>query len=74
MKIVGTKKIFTNPVGVNHRAVESLGLRVDPIDAIQKRGVQHHRVKDNIRFVEGIVEYVRETVGYEQGIFDAKII
>ena len=55
-------------------AQRSTSLRVDPIDAIQKRGVQHHQGEDNVRSVEGAVEYVRKTVGYEQGVFDAKIV
>ena len=39
-----------------HGAVEaqgSAGLRVDPVDAIKKCGVQHHQGEDNIRSVEG---------------------
>ena len=61
----------------DHRAMEAQGstsLRADPVDAIQKRGVQHHQREDNVRFVEGPVEYVRKTVGYEQGVFDAEIV
>ena len=61
----------------DHRAVEaqgSLGLRVDPIDAVQKRGVQYYQGEDNVRFVEGAIEYVQESVGYEQGVFDAEAV
>ena len=52
----------------------STSLRVDPVDTIQKRGVQYHQGEDNFRSVEGAVEYVRKTVGYEQGVFDVKIV
>ena len=52
----------------------SSGLRVDPIDVVQKRGVQHHQGENKVRFVEGVVEYVQETVGYEQGVFDVKAV
>ena len=61
----------------NHRAVEAQGstsFRADTVDAIQKRGVQHHQGEDNVRSVEGAVEYVRKIVGYEQGVFDAEIV
>ena len=54
------------------RVVEALGssgLRVDPVD--QKRNVQYHQGEDNIRSVESAIEYVRETVGYEEDVFDA---
>ena len=75
-------KIFRTPVGGeagyhDHRTVEAQGSKsvmVDPVDAIQKRGVQHHQGEDNVRSVEGAVEYVRNTVGYEQGVFDAEIV
>ena len=61
----------------DHRAVEaqgSLGLRVDSVDAVQKSGVQYYQGEDNVKFVEDAVEYVRETVGYEQGVFDAEAV
>ena len=49
-------------------------LRADPVDAIQKHDVQHYQGEDNVRPVEGAVKYVRKTVGYEQGVFDAEIV
>ena len=61
----------------DHTAVEaqgSSGFRVDPVDTIQKRGVQYYQGEDNVRFVEGAVEYIREIVGYEQGVFDAEAV
>ena len=66
LKIICTRKIFTNPcwgeAGYHdHRTVEaqgSISLRADLVDAIQKRGVQHHQGEDNVRFVEGAVEGV----------------
>ena len=36
----------------------SLGLRVDMINDVQKRGIQHHQGEDNARSIEGVVEYV----------------
>ena len=60
-----------------HRAVEaqgSAGLRVDPVDAIKKCGIQHHQGEDSIRSVEGTVEYVPKNVDYEQGVFYAEIV
>ncbi|KAG7012646.1 Glucan endo-1,3-beta-glucosidase 12, partial [Cucurbita argyrosperma subsp. argyrosperma] len=57
----------------DHGAVEAQGssdLRIDLVDAVQKRGVQYYHGEDNARFFEGVVEYVRETVDYEQGVFD----
>ena len=76
------RKIFTNPVGGDagyhdHGAVEAQGstsLKAYPVDTIKKRGVQYHQVEDNVRSVERAVEYVRKTVGYEQGVFDAEIV
>ena len=56
------------------KAQGSSGLRVDLIDAVQKRGVQHHQGEDNVISVEAVVGYVRETVDYEQGVFDAEIV
>ena len=39
------------------------------------RNVAFNIIKvDNVRSNEGTVEYVRKTVGYEQGVFDAKIV
>ena len=55
-------------------AQESSGLRVDLVDAVQKRGVQYYQGEYNVRSVEGAVEYVQETVDYEQGVFDAKAV
>ena len=52
----------------------STSLRVNLVDAIQKRGVKHHQGEDNIKSVEGAVEYVQKTAGYEQGVFDAEIV
>ena len=52
----------------------STSLGADPVDAIQKRGVQHYQGEDNVRSVEDAVEYVRKIVGYEQGVFDAEIV
>ena len=52
----------------DHGVVEAQGstsLRTDPVDTIQKLGVQHHQGEDNVRSVEGAVEYVRKIVGYE---------
>ena len=52
----------------DHGVVEaqgSSGSSVDLVDVVQKCGVQHHQGEDNVRFVEGAVEYVRETIGYE---------
>ena len=77
LKIVCTRKVFTNPVEgeagyYDHGVVEaqrSSSLRVDPVD--QKRNVQYHQGEDNIRSVESAIEYVRETVGYEEDVFDA---
>ena len=60
-----------------HGAIEaqgSAGLMVDPVDAIKKCGVQHHQGEDNIRSVEGTVEYVPKNVAYEQGVFYTEII
>ena len=37
-------------------------------------GDQHHQGEDNVRSVEGAVEYVRKTVSYEQGVFDVEIV
>ena len=82
LKIICTRKIFTNPcweeVGYyDHGVVEaqgSLGLRVDPIDAVKKRGVQHHQGENDVRPIEGIVEYVRKTVSYEQSVFDVEVV
>ena len=44
------------------------------VDAVKKHGVQHHQGEDNVRSVESIVEYVRKTVSYEQGVFDVVIV
>ena len=52
----------------------SISLGADPVDAIQKRGVQHYQGEDNVRSVEDAVEYVQKIVGYEQGVFDAEIV
>ena len=52
----------------------STSLGADPVDAIQKHGVQHYQGEDNVRSVEDAVEYVRKTVRYEQGVFDAEIV
>ena len=52
----------------DHRVVEAQGstnLRVDPVNAIQKHGVQHHHGEDNVKSVEGAVEYVRKIVDHE---------
>ena len=59
-----------NPIGSeagyhDHRVVAtqgSSGLRVDLVDAVKKRGVQHHQGEDDIRPIEGVVEYVRKIV------------
>ena len=51
----------------------SSGLKVDPVDAVQN--VAFNIIKEKTtRFVEGAVEYVRETVGYEEGIFDVEAV
>ena len=45
----------------DHGTVEaqgSISLGADPVDAIQKRGVQHYQGEDNVRSVEDAVEYV----------------
>ena len=76
LKIICTRKFFMNPcwgeVGYHdHGTVEAqepTSLRADPVDAIQKRGFQHHQEEDNVRSVEDAVEYVRKTIGYEQGV------
>ena len=52
----------------------SLGLRVDPVDTVQKRGILYHQGEDNIRSAEGVVEYIQKIVDYEQGVFDAEIV
>ena len=52
----------------------SSGLRVDPVDAVQKHGIQYYQGEANARFVEGAVKYVRETVSYEEGVFDAEAV
>ena len=67
------------PVGCDvryhdHGVVEAQGstsFRADPVDAIQKRGVQHRQGENNVKSVEGAVEYVRKMVDYKQGVFDA---
>ena len=77
-----TRRSSRTPVGgefryYEHGAVEaqgSTGLRVDPVDAIQKLSVQHHQGEDNIRPVEGTVDYVPKTIDYEQGVFYAEIV
>ena len=82
LKIICIRKVFTNPCWGcveyhDYGAVETQGstsLRADPIYAIQKRDVQHHQGEDNVRSVEGTVEYVQKTVGYKQCVFDAKIV
>ena len=61
----------------DHGAVEAqgpTGLRVDPIDVVQERDIHHDQGEDNVRSVEGVVKYVRKTVGYEQGVFDTEIV
>ena len=44
--------------------------KVDPVNAVKKLGVQHHLGEDNVRSIEGVVEYVRKSVI----VFDAEII
>ena len=56
------------------KAQGSSGLRVDLIDVVQKCDVQHHQGENNVRSVKGAVKYERETIGYEQGVFDAKTV
>ena len=41
---------------------------VDLVDAVQKHDVQPHQREDDIRPIEGVVKYVRKSVGYEQGV------
>ena len=36
----------------------SPGSRVDPVDFVKKRGVQHHEGEDYVRSVEGTVKHV----------------
>ena len=48
----------------------SPGSRVDLVDFVKKRSVQHRQGEDYIRSVEGTVKHVSKTIGYEQGIFD----
>ena len=43
-------------------------LRVDLVDAVQKHDVQHHQREDDIGPIEGVVEYVRKFVGYEEDV------
>ena len=50
---------------------ESAGSRVDPVDSVKKRGVQHREGEDYVRSVEGTVKHVWKTIGYEKGIFNA---
>ena len=45
--------------------------KVDLIDTVQNRGIQHHKGEDNIRSVEATDEYVRKSIDYEQGVFNA---
>ena len=52
----------------------SLGPRVDLVDAVQKRGIQYHQRDDNVIFVKDTVKYVRETIDYKQGVFDAETV
>ena len=59
----------------NHGAVEAHGsscIRVDLVDAIHKCDIQHLQGEDNVKSVEGAVEYVRETVDYEQCVFERR--
>ena len=61
LKIICTRKIFTNPcwgeAGYHdHGVVEaqaSSSLRVDSVDAVKKRGVQDHQGEDDVRPIEG---------------------
>ena len=72
MKIICTRKIFTNPcwgeVGYHDNGVVedqgSSSLRVDLVD-VKKRGVQHHQGEDDVGPIEGVIEYVRKIIGYE---------
>ena len=38
------------------------------VDAVQKHDVQPHQREDDIRPIEGVVKYVRKSIGYEQGV------
>ena len=49
-------------------------LRVDLVDAVQKHDVQHHQREDDIGPIDGVVKYVRKSVGSEQGVFDADVV
>ena len=53
---------------------ESASLKVDLVDVVKKRGIQHHQGEDNVLFVERIVKYVWKLVNYEQDIFNAEIV
>ena len=82
LKIIVPERSSRTPVGGeagyhDDGAVEpqgSTGFRVNSINTVQKRGVQHHRGEDNVRSVGGAVEYVRKFVGYAQSVFDAEIV
>ena len=66
LKIICTRKIFTNlcwgEAGYHDlgtvEAQGSISLGADPVDAIQKRGVQHYQGENNVKSVEDAVEYV----------------
>ena len=49
----------------------SPGSRVDLVDFVKKRGVQHLEGEDYVRSVEKTVKHVGKTIGDEQGLFDA---
>ena len=34
----------------------SISLGADPVDAIQKRGIQHYQGEDNVRSIEGVFD------------------
>ena len=72
---ISSRNIDRGEAGIHDgREVEtqgSPGSKVDPVDFVKKRGVQHREGEDYVLSVEGIVKYVWKTTGYEQDIFDA---
>lgn len=55
--------IWANVGYHDHKVVEaqrSAGSRVDSVDVVQKRNVQHNQGEDNIRSIEYVVEYERK--------------